>query len=241
MLGLDWPPVLSDDEAPLRAMQAARQVYLALRVNPEFCTSICFYLLILVLVMIRNIKISCARLSYKILCQSWNMLWCYHRYTLRHLDPSMGLNLGGLRVFLVIKIIMVRQVRKLPVCTVVWAWKQSCVKSCPAREDRERICFVFAFACGQQNPEDPQIEPHGWRRHYTGRYRKYGNSGVYLWMLSSSLIALYVFTLRFWLCFIACAHMWHDQEEHEEWVRCWKYWFWIISWQFFYVVHCLET
>ena len=41
------------------------------------------------------------------------------------------------------------------------------------------ICFCV---CGLQKRKDPQIELHGWRRHYTGRYRKSGISGVYLWV-----------------------------------------------------------
>ena len=106
-----------------------------------------------------------------------------HRYrgrrcqTLRH----YGAQFGGLRVFPVIKIIVVCQVRKLNACTAGWAWKQSHAKNGEGREDRECICFAFAFCvCGHQKPEDPQIEPHGWRLHYTGRYRESGISPLYL-------------------------------------------------------------
>ena len=39
---------------------------------------------------------------------------------------------------------------------------------------------------GRQKPKDPQIEPpiepHGWQCHYTGRCRKFGTSGVHLWL-----------------------------------------------------------
>ena len=41
------------------------------------------------------------------------------------------------------------------------------------------ICFCV---CVRQKPEDPQFEPHGWRRHYTGRYRESGISPLYLWV-----------------------------------------------------------
>ena len=92
-----------------------------------------------------------------------------------------GAQFGGLWVFPVIKIIVVRQVRKLIACTAGWACKQSHAKSRAVCEDRERICFAFAFVCGRQKHEDPQFEPHGWRRHYTGRYRESGISPLYLW------------------------------------------------------------
>ena len=39
-----------------------------------------------------------------------------------------------------------------------------------AREDRGRILFAFvSCVCGRQKPEYPQLELHGWRRHYMGR------------------------------------------------------------------------
>ena len=47
---------------------------------------------------------------------------------------------------------------------------------------RSRICFAFVFSCGPQKPEYPQFEPHGWRRHYTGRCTRSGISLVYLWL-----------------------------------------------------------
>ena len=37
--------------------------------------------------------------------------------------------------------------------------------------------------CGRQKHEYPQFEPHGWRRHYTGRYTRSGISPVYMWCL----------------------------------------------------------
>ena len=71
----------------------------------------------------------------------------HQRYqTLHHLDPGMGLSLGVLG-FPVIKIMVVRQVRKLSACTAVWAWRQSSVKSRVARKDHKRIYFAFALAC----------------------------------------------------------------------------------------------
>ena len=80
---------------------------------------------------------------------------------MRHLDPGMGLNLGGLRFFPVIKIIVDRQVRKIIACTEGLAWKQSHAKSRTAREDRKRIfCFAFSFTCVvRKNPKTPKMSP----------------------------------------------------------------------------------
>ena len=39
------------------------------------------------------------------------------------------------------------------------------------------VCFC---ACDRQKPEDPKFEPHGWRRHNTGRYRRSGIFHIYL-------------------------------------------------------------
>ena len=39
------------------------------------------------------------------------------------------------------------------------------------------ICICFCV-CGRQNPKVPKIEPHGWRLHYIGWYRRSGISGV---------------------------------------------------------------
>ena len=38
------------------------------------------------------------------------------------------------------------------------------------------LCVCFCV-CGRQKPEDPKIEPHGWRCHYTGRHSRSGISG----------------------------------------------------------------
>ena len=35
---------------------------------------------------------------------------------------------------------------------------------------------------GGQKPQDPQFEPHGWWRHYTGRYTSSEISLLYLWV-----------------------------------------------------------
>ena len=70
----------------------------------------------------------------------------------------------------------------LQVRTTIWAWWTTRAKHCTACKDLERICFAFIFAyrCGQQKPEDPHIEPHGWWHHFTGWYSMSG-SLVYLW------------------------------------------------------------
>ena len=110
----------------------------------------------------------------------------YYRYTpeITESAPSWsqhGAEFGGLRVFSIIEIFVVRQVRVLPACNAIWAWGQTIAKRCTAREDRERIWFcVHSCVCGLQKPVDPKIEPHGWRRHYTWWYRRSGISVVYL-------------------------------------------------------------
>ena len=49
------------------------------------------------------------------------------------------------------------------------------------REDCRRILFAFVSVCWLQKPEYPQLELHGWRRHYTKRYSSSGISFLYLW------------------------------------------------------------
>ena len=48
------------------------------------------------------------------------------------------------------------------------------------------VCVCFHVR-GQQKPKYPQLELQGWRRHYTGRYRNIGISGLYLWRAHSFL------------------------------------------------------
>ena len=42
------------------------------------------------------------------------------------------------------------------------------------------VCVCFRV-CSRQKPEYHQLELHGWRRHYTERYRSSGISFLYLW------------------------------------------------------------
>ena len=79
------------------------------------------------------------------------------------------------------------------------------VKCWTAPEGRGRILLVFVSACViGKNPEYPQLELHGWRRHYTGRYKSSGISFLYLWLKHKwklkhtfeDLIKLW--SLRFW-------------------------------------------
>ena len=73
------------------------------------------------------------------------------------LIPAWG-SIWGSSGFLVIKIIVVRQVRKLIAYSAGWVWKQSHAKSCATREDREHICFALAFACVVgKNPKNPKL------------------------------------------------------------------------------------
>ena len=84
----------------------------------------------------------------------------HQRYqNLRHLDPCMGLNLGvfgfshnqndcGLSSAV------------LPACTAVWAWRQTRVKCCAVREDRESISVEVASACVVgKNKKTPKLSP----------------------------------------------------------------------------------
>ena len=57
------------------------------------------------------------------------------------------------------------------------------------REHHGRICFAFVFACVvSNNSKTPNLCPHGWRPHYTGRYTRSGISLVYLWCMLKFII-----------------------------------------------------
>ena len=59
----------------------------------------------------------------------------------------------------------------------------------PAHEDHGRIGFAFGSACMvDKNTEHPQIELHGSQCNYTGRYRRSGMFGIYLWHEPTLLI-----------------------------------------------------
>ena len=88
--------------------------------------------------------------------------------TLHRLDYCHGAQFGGIQVFAVIKIIFVREVRVLPACTAVWAWRQNTHKILRGAQRSWTQLFCICFcACGRQKPEDPQIQPYCWRRNYT--------------------------------------------------------------------------
>ena len=114
------------------------------------------------------------------------MLWQDHRYWGEIADPAPsisrhGAQFGGLRVFTVIKIIVVHQVRVLPACTAVWVWRQNAHKTlCGVQRSWTHLFCVCFCSCSRQKPEDPQIQPHCWRCH-TGWYRKSGISLLCLW------------------------------------------------------------
>ena len=96
---------------------------------------------------------------------------------LRHLDPSMGFKLGVFGFFPLIKIIMVNSSGAY--VTFMYC---SLKKPHVARRSWTHSHWVCFCVCGRQNPKTPQIKPHGWRHHCTGRYRRSGISGVYLWL-----------------------------------------------------------
>ena len=87
----------------------------------------------------------------------------YHRHTREIPEPAPswfmhGAQIGGLRVFPIIKITVVRQVRMSPDSSAIWAWRQTRVKCSVACKDRGRICiaFVFAYVVGK-DPKTPNL------------------------------------------------------------------------------------
>ena len=81
-----------------------------------------------------------------------------------------GAKLGGLQLFSIIKVIMVHQVCVLPACT----WRQASVKRQCAHTRTWTHLFCVCFrVCGRLKNGRPQIEPHGWRCHYTEWYRRW--------------------------------------------------------------------
>ena len=90
-----------------------------------------------------------------------------HRYTREIPEPAPflsehGAQIGGVRVFPVIKITMDRQMH---------------------------IVDAFVFACIVS--KDPKFEPHDWQRHYTGQYTRSGISLVYLWHFPYLILRTY--------------------------------------------------
>ena len=117
---------------------------------------------------------------------STDMHWRYQN--LRHLDPCIGLNLGILRFFPVIKIIVVHQVR---VFTCMYCGMR-------VKTKKRKMLRGALRSWAQQKSEGPQIEPHGWRRHYTGRYRLYSINWTYLhswWILQRVSTLTFMITL----------------------------------------------
>ena len=45
---------------------------------------------------------------------------------------------------------------------------------CITHKDCARVCFVFLVFFGRQKLEDPQFDPHGWQRNYTGWHTSLG-------------------------------------------------------------------
>ena len=66
-------------------------------------------------------------------------------------------------------------------------YRDLCVKTKKKRKTPQgtrrlwwRLFCIYFCVCGSQKHEDPQIEHHGWRRHYPGWYRRSGISGIYI-------------------------------------------------------------
>ena len=113
---------------------------------------------------------------------------------LRHLYLDMGLKLGVFGFFLQSKQPwLVRCVCHCISCDLSvkinnTSWHTKIVNALVYR------CFCV---CGLQKPEDPQIGPHCWRHHYTGRCRRSGISDVYLWLIHICFISKVVMHKRF--------------------------------------------
>ena len=120
-------------------------------------------------------------LSYIVHCNSAlgprfcaNKIISYHIITtdidqrsqnLHHIYPDMhGAQIGGIQVFPAIKITVIHQVcmycglnMKIDTCKMPYGGRRSCMHF---------VC-VCLRVCGRQKPEYPQLELHGWRRHWT--------------------------------------------------------------------------
>ena len=91
---------------------------------------------------------------------------CKHRYTREIPEPAPflsrhGAQIGGVRVFSVIKIIVVRQVHISPASTAVCGLK---INMCKMPHGARRLwthlfCICFCV-CDWQKPKDPQFDPH---------------------------------------------------------------------------------
>ena len=82
--------------------------------------------------------------------------------------------------FPAIKIIVICQVR-------IYCSLRVKINTCEMPHRVRRSWMHFVCICfhvrDRQKPEYPQLKLHGWRRHYTGRYRSSGISFLYLWLL----------------------------------------------------------
>ena len=102
-----------------------------------------------------------------------------HRYRpeIPELTPSLswhGAQIGGIRVFLKIKITTIHQV-----CVCCGLRKKIYMPKMPYGS---KIVGAFVSACvWSAKAKYPHFELHGWRRHYTGWYRSSGISFLYLW------------------------------------------------------------
>ena len=104
--------------------------------------------------------------TFKNVIRSRPICHFFHRYTREIPEPAPflsqhGAQIGGLRVFSVIKITMIRQVC---ICHLHLLWSEredkTHIKCRTAREDGGRISFAFLFACVvSRNPKTPNFSP----------------------------------------------------------------------------------
>ena len=110
----------------------------------------------------------------------------HHRRSqnLHHLDSSMGLKLGGSSDFS--RNLNNRGSSGAYVTCICYSFSVKInPRKTPYGAQRSWTHFVlrlfFAYVGGKK-PEDPQFEPYGWWRHYTGQHRRFGMFRVYLWV-----------------------------------------------------------
>ena len=109
-----------------------------------------------------------------------------HRYTTEIPEPAIFLSghvaqIGGLLIFSCNQNNRGSSSAYVTCIYCRWSVKINMCKTphCMWRSWMHLFCICFCI-CNQQNPQEPQFEPHGWWRHYTGQYMRSGISLVYL-------------------------------------------------------------
>ena len=98
--------------------------------------------------------------------------------------------------------------------SAIRAWRQTGVKQHMARKDCECICFAFTHL--RVVSKNPNTEPHGRQRHYTGQYRS-GTTFIYLCNNCN--------TQSLWCIVIRNRCLYHSLSKHKLIVMDSVYWF----------------